>query len=131
MNATASVVTGEYVKTEQVSEFHRPALEEPGLGFSGFSGRGAGGSASKNDAAVRELGFLDRKIINVITSSGTRKFIEGPRRTAREMAGDIRDNAAFIDDLVRLGAASPSDLAHIARIIALDAEELKENCAAD
>lgn len=122
MKATASVVTEEYVETEQASEFHRPALEEPGLGF---SGRGAGGSASKNDAAVRELGFLDRKIINVITLSGTRKFIEGPRRTAREMAGDIRDNAAFIDDLVRLGSGSPSDLTHIARIIALDVEELK------
>ena len=48
-------------------------------------------------------------------------------RLVCKLAARIQDNSRFIEDLIRIGAGSPEDIAHLANNIALDAKEVEKN----
>jgi hypothetical protein len=79
-------------------------------------------SERRRDPGATGLGFLDIKILDVITSVPAGKKVE---RTAAETIARISENAVFMMDLARIGAGNSEDLNHIAQNIALDTLELQ------
>ena len=48
-----------------------------------------------------------------------------PPRSSTKLISEINRNAQFIEDLIRIGCAAPEDIAHMVKIVTLDAGELK------